>query len=171
MGSLLFAIGLYSIICLKLNLYTGRICTYYSKKELWFDLLLIWLGNFIGAFVCANLISLTRVGNQLQYEAINLILPKLMDNLFSIFILAIFCGIMMYLATQASGDRVVLVFICVTVFILSGFEHVVANMFYFSLADIFSIKVIEILFVATLGNTIGGIAIPVIRNCAINFKK
>lgn len=77
----------------------------------------------------------------------------------------------MYLATQASGDRVLLVFICVGIFILSGFEHVVANMFYFSLADIFSVKVIEILFIATLGNTVGGIAIPVIRNCTINFKK
>ena len=46
----------------------------------------------------------------------------------------------------------------VVVFIICGFEHCVANMFYFTLAGVWSIETIKYLLVMTLGNAVGGIA-------------
>ena len=42
-------------------------------------------------------------------------------------------------------------------FILSGFEHSIANMFYFSAAGIFSIEVVIYILVVISGNTVGAI--------------
>jgi len=43
------------------------------------------------------------------------------------------------------------------VFILSGFEHCVANMFYFAMAGKFSLSMLVFIIVNTLGNSVGGI--------------
>ena len=48
---------------------------------------------------------------------------------------------------------------CVIVFILCGFEHCVANMFYFSVARSWSFKTILYIFIMILGNSIGSILI------------
>ena len=50
----------------------------------------------------------------------------------------------------------------VTVFILCGFEHCVANMFYFSMAGIFSVQMLVFLLLNTVGNCIGGLLIPLV---------
>ncbi len=49
------------------------------------------------------------------------------------------------------------------VFILCGFEHCVANMFYFSVAGCWSGKLLLRLLVMTLGNTVGGVLFPLAR--------
>ena len=49
------------------------------------------------------------------------------------------------------------------VFILCGFEHCVANMYYFSVAGMWSGKTLLYLLVMTLGNAVGGVVFPVIR--------
>ncbi len=53
------------------------------------------------------------------------------------------------------------------VFILSGFEHVVANMYYFAIARIWSVNTIISLIVMTTGNSIGGLLIPLYQKCFI----
>ena len=52
----------------------------------------------------------------------------------------------------------------VMAFILCGFEHCVANMFYFSIAGIFSLKVFGYLLIMILGNSIGSIIIALYYN-------
>lgn len=54
-------------------------------------------------------------------------------------------------------------FFGVMVFILCGFEHCVANMYYFSVAGMWSGKTLLYLLVMTLGNAVGGVVFPVIR--------
>ena len=51
----------------------------------------------------------------------------------------------------------------VMVFILCGFEHCVANMFYFSVANVWSGRTFLYLIVMTLGNSCGGVIIPLCR--------
>ena len=51
------------------------------------------------------------------------------------------------------------VFLCVTVFIICGFEHCVANMYYFSAANAWDFKTVLYLLVMILGNSVGGILI------------
>ncbi|MBE6996248.1 MAG: formate/nitrite transporter family protein, partial [Ruminococcaceae bacterium] len=50
-----------------------------------------------------------------------------------------------------------------SVFILCGFEHCVANMFYFSVANVWSAKTVLYLLVMSVGNAVGGVLIPLCR--------
>ena len=56
--------------------------------------------------------------------------------------------------------RVPVLFLCVAIFILSGFEHCIANMYYFSAADAWSWKALGAIGVMTLGNSLGGMLLP-----------
>ena len=49
------------------------------------------------------------------------------------------------------------------VFILCGFEHCVANMYYFTMGGAWSGRAILYLLVMTLGNAVGGVIGPVTR--------
>ena len=63
-----------------------------------------------------------------------------------------------------------ILFICVSVFILSGFEHCVANMFYFFLAGMWSLKAVGYLLIMTVGNSLGGMLIPAVKKLEIVGK-
>ena len=52
------------------------------------------------------------------------------------------------------------VFLAVSVFILSGFEHCVANIYYFTTANMWSLQAIGYLGIMILGNAIGGMFFP-----------
>ena len=54
-------------------------------------------------------------------------------------------------------------FFGVAVFILCGFEHCVANMYYFSVAGMWSWKTLLWVLVMTLGNSVGGVFFPLMR--------
>ena len=54
-------------------------------------------------------------------------------------------------------------FFGVCVFILCGFEHCVANMYYFTMGGAWSGRAILYLLVMTLGNAVGGVIGPVTR--------
>lgn len=83
----------------------------------------------------------------------------------SIFILSMFCGILMYIAVNnykklnTDIGKYGCIFLCVMTFILCGFEHCVANMYYFSMASAWSLKSLCYMFIMILGNSIGSILI------------
>ena len=53
---------------------------------------------------------------------------------------------------------------CIPVFILSGFEHSIADMFYFSLAGtVFQGRSLLFLLLVVLGNSLGGLFIPCLQ--------
>lgn len=95
---------------------------------------------------------------------------KLSDNLISILLLSCFCGILMYIAVNnykkhsTSIGKYMGIFICVMVFILCGFEHSVANMFYFSIARMLSWDTLLYLLIMVIGNSIGAIIISLYDN-------
>ena len=62
----------------------------------------------------------------------------------------------MYKKVEGFG-RYVGIFMGITVFILAGFEHCVANMFYFSAANLWSWKTVLYVLVMVLGNSVGSI--------------
>ena len=55
--------------------------------------------------------------------------------------------------------KLIAIFTCVMVFILCGFEHVVANMYYVVASGVWSFKIIIYLLLMTLGNGIGSILV------------
>lgn len=169
-GSFLFSIGLLTVCMYGLNLYTGKIgYILINKLNYIFELLLSLLGNFVGTFLVGNVMRFTRYENYIEM-AKKIVEIKLNDNLISIFILSVFCGVMMYIAVnnfKHAKDLVakyIGIFICVMVFILCGFEHCVANMFYFSIAGIWNLKVLSYLAVMILGNSLGSIIIAMYYN-------
>lgn len=167
-GSLLFAVGLYAIVLNGLFLYTGKVgyLVVQSDKIEYLGLLAItWLGNLAGTWIGAVAVLNTRIQG-IRENAVGICETKLADGPLSIFLLAIFCGILMYIAVDGFKEKEnpLILFFCVSVFILSGFEHCIANMFYFSIAGAWSLKTIVYLIIMTLGNSLGGMLIPSLKN-------
>ena len=166
-GSFLFAIGLYTIVVFQLHLFTGKIgYTPFQKPIYIIELAITWFGNLLGTGLTALMVRNSRIGGPLVEKVMGVADVKLADNFLSIFLLAVFCGMLMFIAVdcyrnvQGSTLRFIGVFIPVMVFILSGFEHVVANMYYFSLAGAWSAHCVMSIIVMTLGNAVGGMLIP-----------
>lgn len=166
-GSFLFAIGLYTIVVFQLHLFTGKIgYTPFQKPIYIIELAITWFGNLLGTGLTALMVRNSRIGGPLVEKVMGVADVKLADNFLSIFLLAIFCGMLMFIAVdcyrnvQGSTLRFIGVFVPVMVFILSGFEHVVANMYYFSLAGAWSAHCVMSIIVMTLGNAVGGMLIP-----------
>ena len=166
-GSFLFGFGLLTIVCFSLKLYTGAIGYLVDQGNNFFrylyDLLLIWLGNLAGCAAVGYAIRATRVINNLEAKVQGIVNLKVTDTPISLLILSIFCGMLMFTAVDAFRNeklpqvcRPVMVFLCVMVFILSGFEHCIANMYYFSVADAWNTHSFMLILLMTLGNSIGG---------------
>lgn len=167
-GSFLFAIGLFTIVVFQLHLFTGKVgYTPFQKPAYLIELGITWLGNLVGTGITAFMVKNSRIYEGMAERVAGMAEVKLTDNFLSIFLLAIFCGMLMFIAVdcfrnvQGSALRFIGVFVPVMVFILSGFEHVIANMFYFSLAGVWSAHCLAAVIVMTLGNAVGGMLIPV----------
>ena len=166
-GAIFFAIGLFIIVTKELNLYTGKVGYIFDNKPKYLiEVVTTIIGNFIGTFLVGYILKFTRIYSSISTKAQGLCNIKLDDNLISIFILSILCGMLMYLAVN--GYKVVKdplgkylsVFLGVIVFILCGFEHSVANMYYFSVAFIINGKSLLYLLIMILGNAVGGVIFP-----------
>ena len=169
LGAFLFGTGLFVILSFGFNLFTGKVGYAVENKPSYISsLLVIWLGNFAGTALSTFLVLNTRICC-IADKASDMCDTKLADSPLSIFILAAFCGLLMFIAADGyktitnSAGKILAVFLPVVVFILSGFEHCVANMFYFTLAKAWSGKAFVWLMIMTLGNSVGGIPIPILR--------
>lgn len=166
-GASLFSIGLFGVLIYNLNLYTGKIGYLITDLNLKYikELIITLIGNFIGACSIGFILRYTRIYDKIYEKSLMLVNTKLNDNILSIFILSIFCGLLMYYAVngfkkQTDFGKYLVVYLGVTVFILCGFEHCIANMYYFSVADIWSLKTLGYTGIMVLGNSIGSFIIP-----------
>lgn len=166
-GASLFSIGLFGVLIYNLNLYTGKIGYLITNFNLKYikELIITLIGNFIGACSVGFILRYTRIYDNIYKKSLILANTKLNDNILSIFILSIFCGLLMYFAVngfkkQTDFGKYLVVYLGVAVFILCGFEHCIANMYYFSVADIWSLKTLGYTGIMVLGNSIGSFIIP-----------
>ena len=173
-GAFLFGFGLLTIVCCGFKLYTGAVgyLVLQGKKtpSYLLTLLEIWVGNWIGTFLVGTALRFSRVGAALAAKAQGLCDVKMADSWSSLLVLSFFCGILMFLAVDTFRHkeeypgviRMVMVFICVMVFILSGFEHCVADMYYFSVAGMWTAGSLTRTLWMTLGNSLGGFLLPLL---------
>lgn len=161
LGPVLFTLGLFLVCTRSYNLYTGKVC-YCKTKQDTKNLLIIILGNFIGTNITGLLLRGTRYVQALSTKATSIIDIKLSDNLLSLFILAIICNVFIFVAVDGykkSKDNVskyLSLFFGVIGFVITGTEHVVADMFYFAVAGNYTSKAFIVLLIVFLGNTVGG---------------
>lgn len=164
-GALMFTVGLYAICVHGLNLYTGKIGYLVNQPFSYcLDLAIIWIGNLAGTFLAALAIQETRIAS-VSEKAAEMCEVKLNDSQMSLFLLGIFCGFLMFVAVDGyrSTKNPVILFMGVAVFILCGFEHCIADMFYFSVAKLWSGKAFLRILVITLGNSLGAVLIPLVK--------
>ena len=175
-GAFLFSIGLFMICVNGYNLYTGKIGYLIERKKGFIvELLITLIGNFIGTVSCGLILSKTRIYASIKEVAVKICTTKLNDDLLSIFILSMFCGMLMYLAVdlykkKSDFGRYLGIFLGVTVFILAGFEHCVANMYYFTIADMWEGKTLLYVLIMILGNSLGSLIISKGHNMMIDKK-
>ena len=160
LAACLFSVALLCICLQGYSLYTGKIGFIVSdhSREAVSTLLLGLLGNVIATLVFG--IALSYATPSIKDAAVMICEAKLDQELPAAFIRACFCGVLMYQAVSIfknHNKNIVGILFCIPVFILSGFEHSIANMFYFSAAGIFSIDVVIYILVVIIGNSVGAI--------------
>ena len=172
-GAVFFSVGLFSVCVFGFSLFTGRVCYVFEHDRAYaMKLPLIWIGNLIGSLLVAFLEMQTRLAPQLMEKAGGICQTKLSQGLLSAFILAVLCDIMIYIAVEGYKSipheigKYLAIFFGVTVFVICGFEHCVANMYYFTVGNAWNGEAVLYLLVMTVGNAVGGVLIPLLRRAA-----
>lgn len=183
-GAFLFTFGLIVICNFDYNLFTGKICYILDKngkniQNKIVDIFIIIFGNMIGCYLFSLILKKSIVYNSTNLKIIeNLqmtVYNKINYEWYQMIGLSFFCGILINIAVEGFkkinnpfGKYVVLI-LAVVGFILCGFEHSVANMFYYFFAGYFSIDSFLSLLLCIIGNTLGGIFIPILNKILL-FK-
>ena len=154
LGAVLFSIGLITILVFGFDLFTGKAGLLATGEITPVKLAHIWGYNFMGAAIMALIIAIAKPELGEAAKAI-VEIRNANGELINMF-LGILCGILMYVAVMGykkTGNFLLAVF-PVAVFILCGYNHCVADMFYISLG---ATKVTDLmsLIPTTIGNVIG----------------
>ena len=157
-GSLLFSIGLLSVLIFNFDLYTGKVCNvdYYRNPV---KLFIVWNGNFIGS---AAMGLLMRSHADLVQRCSSIMISKIEKNILSTCIDSIICGICIAIAVKGYAKaeefgKHLMVVLGVMVFILTDAEHCIADIFYAFLAQSTPFyDTVVFLFIVTFFNTVGG---------------
>ena len=122
------------------------------------------LGNLCGTLLMGLLIGAALP--QLPETAAAACEKRLLQLPLQTLLRGFFCGILMYVAVWIYREKQSLtgIFFCIPVFVLSGFEHSIADMFYFALAGLYNGKSIIFLLLVLLGNSLGGMFIPFVQS-------
>jgi len=175
LGALVFPLGIIAIIIMQAELFTSdcmvMIAVYAGRtkiRKIIRILCLILLSNLIGAIFAA---FLTRTSGIFNEAVINLVINKALYKVHmpigQLFTSAVLCniivctGVCLAYSSREEIAKVVVLWLSIAVFAISGTEHVVANMYYLFIAlfygaDITAKDIIYNLAVSGLGNFIGG---------------
>lgn len=156
-GAVLFSFGLLTVIGYKLKLYTGT-AGFIRKNEVG-QLFLILFGNIIGCLCVALLTRMSQ--HEIQPAAQKIMELRLEMGYLRCFLLAIGCGFIMTTTVQFGREKHYLpLLLGVPLFIVCGFPHCVADVFYFCCVPVAFVKAhfLQILCVylcMVLGNLVG----------------
>ena len=161
-GAILFSIGLFTVFTFRLDLYTGKVGYAVENKPSYLvDLVVIILGNFVGALIIGQMIPMPEAAEVLIVDA------KLGGDIdwWRVFCKGVFCGMLMFIAADyyKTQKKYLATFVCVPVFILAGFEHSIADMFYFCASGTSTLDAFLFILVVIVGNAVGGILIPLCK--------
>ena len=160
-GAVLFSVALISICYLGTYLFTGKIGFLAEKFELktLAQLGVGLVGNFVGATLFGLLAAYAKP--QIREAAVMSCQSKLENDFLSAVCLGAMCGILMYVAVKVFKEfkNPIGVIFCIPVFILSGYEHSIADMFYFSAAHMINLDYLSFISAVVIGNAIGAMAI------------
>ena len=169
-ASALFSVGLILVCTLGLQLYTGKVGVVFdgeTKREVGFNAIclpIMLAGNAIGAFalgiICHFIfMNVPDVANRI------LIISQGKTGSDTVFLQGIFCGALVYIAVyffknlKNYGMKIIGIITAVTLFVYCGFQHCIANMFYFGMAFNWNINMLWNLLIIILTNSVGALLV------------
>ena len=155
-GSLLFSLGLISVILLEANLFTGKIGYVNSKRSI-LDSLIILVFNLVAATIVG---LIYRCSSDAAASIAESKLLVFSETWWLTGLKSIGCGAAIYLAVEGykKSKSLIPVILGVMVFILAGWNHCIADCFYMA-AGSSSVLAIPYLLVVIVGNSIGSLLI------------
>lgn len=174
LGAIVFAIAVLLISFVGGELFTGNNMVMafgaYDRKVTWGEAGKVWLISYIGNFVGCLILALIFVGagasGTADYFA-GFINNKLSIPMGEMFFRAVLCnffvclGVLCGMKLKSEAGRFLMIVMCISGFVVSGFEHCVANMGIFTVAfclvpGLSLGAMAKSILIVTLGNMIGG---------------
>lgn len=179
-GACIFTAGLAMVVVAGSELFTGNnlmVMALFNGKIKFHQLLKNWLfvflGNFLGAVFVATIAAISGAFDQIPDTVVATANAKVNLGLFEAMLKGIMCNflvcIAVWMATAADTvqGKIAAIFLPIMLFVLCGFEHSIANMFYIpagiitgAINDLAAPTITEFLLnnllPVTIGNIIGG---------------
>lgn len=156
-GAAMFAFGLMSVVCWKLDLFTGK-SGFWSGRMIW-RLIPVLLLNIAGV----AMVALTTMKPEMTDMAVGITAKRFATPVWKLFLLSACCGFIMTTAVKfgREGNWWPLLF-GVPTFILCGFPHCVADIFYWTVAMVQGESLWAILpvYLVTVAGNYAGCNIP-----------
>ena len=167
-ASALFSIGLILVCTLGLQLYTGKVGVVFDDreklKENAINLPIMLLGNAIGAFALGIICHFIFMNvPDIAVRILKISEGKTGSD--TVFLQGIFCGALVYIAVyffknlQNYAMKIIGIITAVTLFVYCGFQHCIANMFYFGMAFNWNLNMLWNLLIVIVTNSIGALLV------------
>ena len=184
-GAVIFCGGLAMVLVAGSELFTGNcllIMPLMDKKVKFSaavkNWVIVYIGNFVGAIFVAALSVYSGALDAVSQSAFDISLNKTSLTFIEALLRGVLCNILVCIAAWMSfssdktGDKIIAVIFPVTFFVLCGFEHSVANMYFIPAGMMLNLKLsisgqgatlfgflVKNLLPVTIGNLIGGVLI------------
>jgi formate transporter len=151
LGGVTFCLGLVMVVVAGAELFTGnnllvmaRARGLISTTEVLRNWTIVFLGNLIGAFGLALLVYLSHHAEMnngaIEREYLNIAATKMALPFWTAFFRGVLCnsmvclGVWMSMAGRSVIDKVIAIVFPISAFVVAGFEHCIANLYFFSMA-------------------------------------
>ncbi len=174
LGAVVFSIAVLLISLVGGELFTGNNLVMafgaYDKKVTWGDAGKVWavsyIGNFVGCLILSLIFVWAGAAGTKDYFA-GFINNKLSIPLGEMFFRAVLCnffvclGVLCGIKLKSEAAKFLMIVMCISGFVVSGFEHCIANMGIFTAAfcmvpGLSVGAMLKSMLIVTLGNMVGG---------------
>lgn len=174
LSACVFALAVLLISMIGGELFTGNnfVMAFgaFDKKVTWKEVAKIWgvsyVGNFVGCLILGVVFVLAGAAGTADYYAA-FIPNKLSLSISEMFFRAILCnffvclGVLCGIKLKEEAAKVPMIILCIAAFVISGFEHCIANMGNFAVAfmlvpGLSLTAMLRSMVVVTIGNILGG---------------
>lgn len=175
-ASFLFTTGSIFISHWFFYLFTGKVGFLLEKddelrRSKAIDLGIGLTGNVLGCMLMGFLIRVATfdANPELFLTLQNVVNLKMGYEWYQALILAFLCGMLIHIGTDGMRridnplGRYLVLFLCIGGFTLAGFEHSVANMFFYFLNNTYTWEAALSLLILIAGNALGGLAVSGVR--------
>jgi formate/nitrite transporter len=178
LGGLVFSLGLVLVVVAGAELFTGNNLLAMawaqgavSTKDVLYNWAVVCAANFIGAAGLAAIVFLSGHAGELAGTYLKIAAAKSSLPFWSAFFRGVLCNVLvcmavwMTLAGRSVVDKIVAIVFPISAFVAAGFEHSIANMYFFPLAAMLQAAAGEPVQIAWLwtnlvpviaGNVVGG---------------